>query len=657
MEPVPASIVLRIRDPGDALLTVKLYSIPDHIGWFIQQINLQWKKGLNLRNFVERVGEELSAGDIGTNTSCAWYPCHFKGQNCSLCFCPFYPCMDSELGEMVKGKNGPVWSCQECFWLHRHDVTADFFRELNGRKLDDVSQKDLMDIKSIIESRHFKKAKRLMVMGATSGAGKSLMCTAFCRIFSNLGYAVVPFKAQNMSLNSVVTDEGEEIARAQELQARGARVKPNCHMNPILLKPKGDSISQVIVEGRPYMDMDVKQYYGEFTDGEGVEIVRRNISLLSRTADFVVIEGAGSPAEINISEHDIVNMRTAEIAGASCVLVVNIEWGGAFAYMYGTLMLLPEVQRRMFGGIIVTNMHGSPESLAEGFEEIERLTGVPVLGVVPHIELDLPDEDSMFLGDKHRAGSLIVGVVRLPRISNFTDFDPLSLEDGVSVRFLDDASQVKECNALIIPGTKNTVDDLMWMRAKGFDTAIYAVRGEVPILGVCGGYQMLGTELRDEQGLEGKVAGTIVGLGLLDVTTNFDSYHKRTVQVTGTIIGHDGLGPIRGYEIHMGMTERGRSSPLFEIEDLAGKHLDGAISADGMVMGSYLHGSFDLPAFRRFFLSKAKKVKTGRDDKLEALAKDYDTSVDESIERIAAALKSSLDMNRIYLMLDRKALK
>ena len=610
-----------------------------------------------MRNFVEKITEELSAGDIGTNVSCEWYPCHFKRQNCSLCFCPFYPCMDPELGEMVKGKNGPVWSCQECFWAHRHDVAADFFREMNGRKFDDVSKQELIEIKKKLESRHFKRAKRLMVMGATSGAGKSLMCTAFCRIFSNMGYAVVPFKAQNMSLNSVVTDEGEEIARAQELQARGARVKPNSHMNPILLKPKGDSVSQVIVEGRPYKDMDVKQYYGEFTDIEGMEIVRRNISLLERTSDFVIIEGAGSPAEINMSEHDIVNMRTAEIAEASCILVVNIEWGGAFAYMYGTLMLLPEAQRKMFGGIIVTNMHGSPDSLAEGFEEIEMLTGVPVLGVVPHIELDLPDEDSMFLGDKCKDGSLIVGVVRLPRISNFTDFDALSLEPGVSVRFLDDASQVKECNALIIPGTKNTIDDLKWMREKGFDAAICAVRGKVPILGVCGGYQMLGTELRDEQGLEGKMAGTMAGLGLLGVTTNFDSHEKRTVQVTGLIVGQENLGPIRGYEIHMGMTERGHALPLFDIEDIAGKHLDGAVSVDGMVMGSYLHGSFDLPAFRRFFLGKAQRDLTGLDDLEVLVIKDYDMSVDESIERIASALKSSLDMDKVYRMLDMEVRK
>ena len=607
-----------------------------------------------MRNFVEKIAEELSAGDIGTNSSCAWYHCHFKGQNCSFCFCPFYPCMDADLGQMVEGKKGPVWSCQECYWMHRHEVAADFFREMGGRKFDEVSQDDLQGIKARLESRHFKKAKRLMVMGATSGAGKSLMCTAFCRIFSNMGYSVVPFKAQNMSLNSVVTDDGEEIARAQELQARGARVKPNSHMNPILLKPKGDAISQVVVEGRPYKDMDVRQYYGEFTDIEGVEIVRRNIELLSRTSDFIVIEGAGSPAEINMSEHDIVNMRTAEIADAACILVVNIEWGGAFAYMYGTLMLLPEAQRKMFKGIIVTNMHGSPESLKDGFNEIERLTGVPVLGVVPHIELELPDEDSMFLGDRRKEGSLVVGVVRLPRIANFTDFDALSLEPGVVVRFLDDASEVVECGALIIPGTKNTIDDLAWLREKGFDRAIGAVRGKVPILGVCGGYQMLGTELRDEQALEGKSASTIPGLGLLDVVTNFDSYDKRTVQVTGLIIGQEALGPVRGYEIHMGMTERGRSLPLFDIVDLAGKHMDGAVSADGMVMGSYLHGSFDLPAFRRFFLSKAVHHNARADC---GPAKDYDVSVDESIERIASALKSSLDMERVYSMLGLEARK
>jgi adenosylcobyric acid synthase len=426
-------------------------------------------------------------------------------------------------------------------------------------------------------------------------------------------------------------------------------------MNPILLKPKGDSVSQVIVEGRPYGDMDVQQYYGEFTDTEGVEIVRRNLDLLSRTADFVIIEGAGSPAEINMSEHDIVNMRTAEIAQASCVLVVNIEWGGAFAYMYGTLMLLPEAQRKMFGGIIVTNMHGSADSLSEGFAEIERLTGVPVLGVVPHIELDLPDEDSMFLGDKRRDGSLVVGVVRLPRISNFTDFDALSLEPGVVVRFLDDASEVSDCGALIIPGTKNSIDDLAWLRERGFEVAIRSVRGKVPILGVCGGYQMLGTDLRDEHGLEGNAAGTVEGLGLLDVVTNFDSYDKRTVQVTASIVGHENLGPVRGYEIHMGMTDRGSSLPLFDIEDLAGKHLDGAISADGMVMGSYLHGSFDLPSFRRFFLSKA--CRNGETPTVSADVRDYDTSVDESIERIASALRSSLDMDKVFSLLDMEGPK
>jgi adenosylcobyric acid synthase len=260
----------------------------------------------------------------------------------------------------------------------------------------------------------------------------------------------------------------------------------------------------------------------------------------------------------------------------------------------------------------------------------------------------------MFLGDKRKEGSLLVGVVRLPRISNFTDFDALSLEPGVVVLFLDDPSELNDCGALIIPGTKNSIDDLAWLREKGFDTAIRDLRGKVPILGVCGGYQMLGTELRDEHGLEGKEAGTIKGLGLLEVVTSFDSYDKRTVQVTANIVGHEDLGPVRGYEIHMGITDRGASLPLFDIEEHAGRHLDGAVSADRMVMGSYLHGSFDLPSFRRFFLSKARR---GGEAASAVDVRDYDSSVDESIERIASALRSSLDMDRVFGMLGMEVRK
>ena len=560
-----------------------------------------------MRNFVEKVAEELAAGNVGTNASCEWYPCHFKGQNCSTCFCPFYPCMDDDLGEMVEGKNGPVWSCQDCYWVHRHEVVADFFKEMNGRTLDDVTEQDLKDIKTRIEVRHFKKAKRLMVMGATSGAGKSLMCTAFCRVFSNLGYSVVPFKAQNMSLNSVVTDEGEEIARAQELQARGARVRPNSHMNPILLKPKGDAVSQVIVEGRPYGDMDVQQYYGNFTDIEGVEIVRRNIELLSKTSDFVIIEGAGSPAEINMSEHDIVNMRTAEIAQASCVLVVNIEWGGAFAYMYGTLMLLPEEQRNMFGGIIVTNMHGSADSLERRFRgdrTADRRSCARVSSRTSIWTFRTRTRCSSATSARKVRSWSAWCACRASPISPISTRCRSSRASS-SVSWTTPPRWV-QCEALIIPGTKNTIDDLTWLREKGFDSRdpVRAGQGADP-----GRLRRL-PDARDrapgrarpgrQGGRDRWPAWACSTWSPFSTPTTSGPFRS-----PGPIVGHENLGPVRGYEIHMGMTESGDSLPLFDIEDLAGKHLDGAVSHDGMVMGSYLHGSFDLPAFRRFFLSKA----------------------------------------------------
>jgi adenosylcobyric acid synthase len=549
---------------------------------------------------------------------------------------------------MVPAKRGgEVWSCEGCFWSHRDDVVSSFFAHFPpGSDLPDHAQS--LSIKCKLEKVHLKRARRLMVLGATSGAGKSLMVTAFCRYFSDLGYNVVPFKSQNMSLNSMVTPEGEEIARAQELQARAARVRPNAHMNPILLKPIRDNISQVIVEGRPYRDMDVYTYYHSFACIEGLEIVRRNLSLLERTCDIIVIEGAGSPAEINMMDLDIANMRTAQMAEAECLLVVNIEWGGAFAYAYGTLMLLPEDQRNMFKGIIITNLHGHKEGLEPGIALLERSTGVRVLGVVPHVELDLPDEDSMFIGARSKSeGAIKVGVLRLPRISNFTDFDALGMEEGVEVVYIDTAYQVAQVDAVILPGTKNTIEDLRWMRSKGLDNAVMEAAGRVPILGVCGGYQMLGMEIDDLQAIEGGIRQVVPGLGLLPVVTSFERYEKRTVQVTGHLLGGTEEDLVRGYEIHMGRTERRGGKALFRIHDGQGEHLDGTVTDDGMVMGTYLHGVFDLPSFRRLFLSKA-----GRQGNVERPQGDYELVVQRSLDILADVLAKNVDTAFLHRVLD-----
>jgi adenosylcobyric acid synthase len=356
----------------------------------------------------------------------------------------------------------------------------------------------------------------------------------------------------------------------------------------------------------------------------------------------VVIEGAGSPAEINIAEREIANMKTAEVARAPCILVVNMEWGGAFAYAYGTIMLLPQEQRRMFKGIILNNMHGDPSCLKEGIDELETRLGIPVLGVVPHVDHLLPDEDSQDLAKEKGAGDLRVGVIMLPRISNFTDLDALALE-GIKVVYVKDPRSLEGVGAIIIPGTKNTVADLKWLRERGLFDAIRARRGKVPILGICGGFQMLGRDVIDLNGVEGDVGAIWEGLDLLDVTTRFEEYEKRTIQVTGRLA--DGDGEVRGYEIHMGMSES-REAPLFMLNENGGWKNEGAVSEDGMVMGSYVHGLFDLPAFRHHFLSKMSSSSGTR-----AAAIDYDRSVDEGLDAVASVVGSSLDMGRLVAIL------
>jgi adenosylcobyric acid synthase len=477
-----------------------------------------------------------------------------------------------------------------------------------------------------------------MVLGATSGAGKTLMVTALCRIASDRGLRVMPFKGQNMSLNSTVTEDGEEIARAQQLQALAARERPTALMNPILLKPKGDSVSQVMVLGKPWADMGVHKYYNVFAPGKGIEVIDLSLERLRKMCDLVVIEGAGSPAEINMMDKDITNMRVALQADADCLLVVNIEWGGAFAYILGTLNLLPEREKRLFRGTIITNLYGDAAGLEEGIKEVEKRTGVPVVGVVPHLDLSLPDEDSMFLDRGKGSSGSMVAVVRLPRIANFTDFDALGLEE-VEVRFVERPDELRNAAAIIIPGTKNTVEDLLWLRKSGLAEAITEMRGQVPIIGICGGYQMLGEVVSDPQGLEGGAPADHSGLGLLRVRTSFDNYEKRTVQVEGRIAKGD--GKVRGYEIHMGMTESAEE-PLLHITEEGKEHPEGAISADGMVMGTYMHGIFDLPSFRRFYLDKAQA------GSCTAEGEDASLAVERSLQDLARAVEASVDLRFLW---------
>ena len=602
-----------------------------------------------MENITNKVREEIERGWIGPDKECPYHPCHFTGQDCTFCYCPFYPCNDEDLGRNIESRrNKPIWECTYCLFIHRPEVGKFVMSNIKERGITDPKDPRIKDIFNEAKSKFYHEGKVIMVLGATSDAGKSLITIALCRVLHKKGYLVSPFKSQNMSLNSKVTMKGSEIAMIQTIQSKAAGLKnPDYHMNPILLKPKGDTRSQVMVEGKPFGDYDVEEYYGEFVPGPGRDIVRRNIDFLKKRYDFIVMEGAGSPAEINIYDRDIANMGAADIADAACILVVNVEWGGSFAYVVGTLELIPEKDRRRIKGVILNNVRGDTNKLLPGAKELEKIIGIPVLGMVPHISLELPSEDSeafrsmVSKGD----GKMKVAVIRFPRISNFMDLDPLCMED-VTLKFVTDPKDLIGADAIILPGTKNTIDDLLWMKQTGMYEAIISQKGKIPILGICGGYQMMGKVLRDPLGLEGKIPSVVDGLGLFDNTTEWQEYKKKVIQDRGTLISTGEL--VTGYEIHMGMSEI-KEKPIFKIERFNEVEEEGSFREDEKLFGTYLHGVFERPSFRRFFLSFVKHEE--RDIEIGE-PRDYDDLIEENIEKLAASFEDGIDMESIMNILE-----
>jgi adenosylcobyric acid synthase len=425
----------------------------------------------------------------------------------------------------------------------------------------------------------------LMVLGTASHVGKSLTVAAICRYFANRNVSVAPFKSQNMSLNSFVTPDGAEIGMAQAMQASAARLPPSADMNPVLLKPKGDAISQIVLLGRPYRDLPITEYYRE-----APVLLDAAIAAFGRLEEqfgHVVVEGAGGAAEINLYDRDIANILLARALRLPILLVADIERGGVFAQVYGTMMLLPEEIRALVVGVIINKFRGDPGLFSSGVDAIEDLCGVPVLGVVPYAEIPVPSEDSLSIGDKRRKDSPVrIAVIRLPRISNFTDFE--LLERMVSVEYVPPGASLDPFDCIIVPGTKNSVEDLLTLWEMGTASEILRARErKVPIIGICGGYQMLGKSLSD-CGIESGRGGSYPGLGLLDLSTYFEDYTKTTVQVTrraapvGPVLSR--IGEVHGYEIHMGHTALGDELRCFGDE--------GAVSGDGLVIGTYMHGLF-----------------------------------------------------------------
>lgn len=525
-----------------------------------------------------------------------------------------------------------------------------------------------------------RRGRTLMVQGTASDVGKSVVVAALCRIFLQDGHRVAPFKSQNMSLNSYVTPDGKEIGRAQGMQADACRIAATTDMNPILLKPTKEMVSQVVVHGKPLRDYDARSYREHYLP-KAESIVKEALERLRGQYDAIVIEGAGSPAEVNLKDRDIVNMRLAGWADAPVVLVADIDRGGVFAAIVGTLDILEPEERDRVKGFIINKFRGDVSLLKPGLDWLEQRTGKPVLGVVPYLhDLGLEDEDSASLDAKRQRGQLEgkrrsaasdrgetdadnaerlldIAVIRLPRISNFTDFDPLFAEDDVSVRYVTAPEQLGKPDAILLPGSKNTVEDLLFLRETGLEAHImnYVLQGG-RLAGICGGYQMLGRTLHDPYGVE-STRETVSGLGLFPAVTTF-ARDKRTERVAGFADGWGEVAeplPIDGYEIHMGETRfvEPVAHPFrVGLEREAGPdrdlHPEGCMSGDGKIWGTYVHGILHNDELRREWLNRLRA-----DNGWEPLPITlfYREKREAAFDKLADHVRSHLDMERIYAMI------
>ena len=484
------------------------------------------------------------------------------------------------------------------------------------------------------------KARCIMVQGTMSGAGKSLLCAALCRIFAQDGYRAAPFKSQNMALNSFVTRDGLEMGRAQVVQAQAAGVEPDVRMNPILLKPSSDIGSQVIVNGEVRGDMPAKEYFRR--KKALIPDILRAYNSLADEFDIIVIEGAGSPAEINLKADDIVNMGLARLVDAPVLLAGDIDRGGVFAQLYGTVELLEPGERARICGLLINKFRGDVEILRPGLAMLEEKTRLPVVGVVPYLKVDIEDEDSLSdrLQQKNAVKPLDVAIVRLPHISNFTDFMPLEQHPLLGVRYVQAARELGMPDLIILPGTKNTVNDLLWLRQCGLETAVQKLaRRGTPVLGVCGGYQMLGGMLDDSAGTESGRPQTLRGLELLPTRTVF-ILEKRRAQVTATAAAPFAGAALTGYEIHTGRTTV-EGAPFCTLEDGTP---DGCVQ--GSVFGTYLHGLFDsgeLTEKLAVLLCRRKGLapETAAPLTMEAYR-------EQQFDLLADGVRRALDMSAIY---------
>lgn len=496
-------------------------------------------------------------------------------------------------------------------------------------------------------------AKVIMIQGTMSGAGKSLLTAGLCRIMKRDGYRVAPFKSQNMALNSFVTEEGLEMGRAQVMQAEAAGIAPLVCMNPILLKPTDHTGSQVIVNGQVLGNMSAREYFSY--KRKLIPDIKRAFRTLEEMADIIVIEGAGSPAEVNLRENDIVNMGLAEIVDAPVLLVGDIDRGGVFAQLLGTLMLLGEDERKRVKGLIINKFRGDRSLLDSGIDILEEKGKIPVAGVVPYMDLQLEDEDSLTgrFGKRER-GKIDITVVRYPRISNFTDFNVFEQIPEVSVRYVTSTEELGSPDMIFLPGSKNTMSDLDWMRQNGLEAAVKKMAEEIPVCGICGGYQMMGERILDPDGMEN--GGTMKGMGLLPVVTKLKrekvrrQVHGTVNQVEGFFSALSGLA-FDGYEIHIGESVRSTSNhshSLYEFE-ISGADEAFMTGRNRNVCGTYVHGIFDKAAIATALVAALAENK-GLSMEFQSCI-DYKNFKERQYDTLADILSEYLNMEEIYGML------
>jgi len=492
-----------------------------------------------------------------------------------------------------------------------------------------------------------------MIQGTGSHVGKSVITAALCRIFREDGINVAPFKSQNMALNSFVTTDGGEMGRAQVVQAEAAGLEPHVDMNPILLKPHTDQGAQIIIHGKVYGYLSARDYHS-FKE-EAHSFVKESYDRLSSRHEMIVIEGAGSPAEINLRENDIANMGTAHLVDAPVILVGDIDRGGVFASLVGTLELLDEADRKRIKGFLINKFRGDISLLKTGLDFLEKKTGLPVLGVLPWFrDIYIEEEDGVSLEcgwnvAESKEGVIRIAVLHLPHISNFTDFDPFIGEEDVVLRYVKRGERIGMADLVIIPGSKSSISDLCWLKEKGYEEEIQAhlERGG-SLIGICGGYQMLGQRISDPQELE--TGGHVEGLGLLDIETVLEK-DKTTHQVEASHVSSlfkDANNKLSGYEIHMGRTDyKYGAAPLFEITSRSGKKIkvsDGAASPDGKVWGTYMHGIFENDSFRRALLKGLRAEGSG----IDLPERSFKSRKEEGFTRLAEIVRENIDLKKIY---------